>query len=71
MYDLPDYRLEPPEPTHAEEEFNECIGDIEWCIDQIKDMLAYADYDDIKEIKELLKQAMDAADDARDYRERW
>lgn len=71
MYDLPDYRLEPPDPTPEEEQFDECIGNIEWCVDQIQRLLAGPDYDSLQQIKKLLEEALDAAEEAPDYRERW
>lgn len=69
MYDLPDYRLEPPDPTPEEEEFNECMGAVEGCVDELARIFKYdIDYEDLDHIKALLEEALNACEDAPDYR---
>lgn len=70
MYDLPDYRLTPPDPTREEEQFSECMGVVEDCVCRLSQIFKhYPDYDEVKEIRELLEEALAACEEAPDYRE--
>ena len=70
MYDLPDYRLEPPDPTPEEEEVGECMGTVEGCVNELARIFKYdIEYEDLDNIKKLLEEALEACEDAPDYRE--